>query len=116
MALDADELQYAYRYGPCVDAGRAGQVFLIEEVAARVAVQVGNAEAAARTSDDLSLLRTTMTSRAFIDEAKGILTERHKVNEDEAFTMLIHASQRTKRNCATWPLSSSGPARCPVDI
>jgi GAF domain-containing protein len=66
-----------------------------EEVAAWVALAVGNAEAAARTGDDLSLLRTTMTSRTFIDEAKGILMERHKVNEDEAFTMLIHASQRT---------------------
>jgi GAF domain-containing protein len=152
MALDADELQYEHGYGPCVDAGRAGQIFLIddmrteqrwpdyaqrvaahgvlgslsvplpfqgatigalntyasrpqafgehdlvlaEEVAAWVAVAVGNAEAPARTSDDLNLLRTTMMSRTFIDEAKGILMERHKVNEDEAFTMLIHASQRT---------------------
>ena len=152
MALDADELQYEHGYGPCVDAGRAGQIFLVddmrteqrwpdyaqrvaahgvlgslsvplpiqgatigalnayasrpqafgehdlvsaEEVAAWVAVAVGTAEAAARTSDDLNLLRTTMMSRTFIDEAKGILMERHKVNENEAFTMLIHASQRT---------------------
>jgi AmiR/NasT family two-component response regulator len=68
---------------------------LAEEVAAWVAIAVGNAEAAARTSDDLNLLRTTMMSRTFIDEAKRILMERHKVNVDEAFTMLIHASQRT---------------------
>jgi GAF domain-containing protein len=152
MALDADELQYEHGYGPCVDAGRAGQIFLVddmrteqrwpdyaqrvaahgvlgslsvplpfqgatigalnayasrpkafgehdlvlaEEVAAWIAVAVGNAEAAARTSDDLNLLRTTMMSRTVIDEAKGILMERHKVNEDQAFTMLIHASQRT---------------------
>ena len=27
MALDADELQYERGYGPCMDAGRAGQVF-----------------------------------------------------------------------------------------
>jgi AmiR/NasT family two-component response regulator len=64
-------------------------------VAAWVAVAVGNAEAAARTTTDLSLLRTTMMSRIFIDEAKGILMERHKINENDAFTMLIHASQRT---------------------
>jgi hypothetical protein len=152
MALDADELQYEHGYGPCVDAGRAGQIFLVddmrteqrwpnyaqrvaahgvlgslsvplpfrarpsahstptpavpqafgehdlvlaEEVAACVAIAVGNAEAAARTSDDLNLLRTTMMSRTFIDEAKGILMERHKVNEDGAFTTLIHPSQRT---------------------
>src|SRR5215210_5423079 len=33
MALDADELQYERGYGPCLDAGRAGQVFLIEDMA-----------------------------------------------------------------------------------
>jgi GAF domain-containing protein len=152
MALDADELQYERGYGPCMDAGRAGQVFLIddmrseqrwpdyaqhaaahgvlsslsvplpfqgatigalntyagrphviddhdvelaEEVAAWVAIAIGNAEAAARTSEDLTQLRTAMMSRACIEQAKGILMERHKIKEDEAFTILTHASQRT---------------------
>jgi GAF domain-containing protein len=152
MALDADELQYERGYGPCVDAGRAGQIFLVDdmrteqrwpdyaqnvvahgvlsslsvplpfqgatigaldtyagqpkvfddsdvelaqEVAAWIAVAVGNAEAAARTSEDLTQLRTVMMSRACIEQAKGILMERHKITEDEAFTMLAHASQRT---------------------
>ena len=155
MALDADELQYERGYGPCMDAGRAAQAFLIDdmrseqrwpdyaqhaaahgvlsslsvplpfqgvtigalntyvgrpqviddsdlelaqEVAAWVAVAVGNAEAAARTSEDLTQLRTAMMSRAFIEQAKGILMERHKIKEDEAFTILTHASQRTKTN------------------
>src|SRR5215217_4502044 len=152
MALDADELQYERGYGPCMDAGRAGQMFLIddmrseqrwpdyaqhavahgvlsslsvplpfqgatigalntyaghpqfiddhdielaEEVAAWIAIAIGNAEAAARTSEDLTQLRTAMMSRACIEQAKGILMERHKVKEDEAFTILTHASQRT---------------------
>jgi GAF domain-containing protein len=152
MALDADELQYARGYGPCVDAGRAGQVFLIddmrteqrwpdyarhaaangalsslsvplpfqgatigalntyagrphafgepevvlgEEVAAWVAVAIGRADTVARTSEDLAHLRIAMTSRAVIEQAKGILMERHKVTEDQAFTILTHASQRT---------------------
>jgi GAF domain-containing protein len=152
MALDADELQYERGYGPCVDAGRAGQVFLIddmrteerwpdyaqhaaahgalsslsvplpfqgasigalntyagrphafgerdvvlaEEVAAWVAVAIGRADAAVRTSEDLAHLRIAMTSRAVIEQAKGILMERHKVTEDQAFTILTHASQRT---------------------
>jgi GAF domain-containing protein len=152
MSLDADELQYERGYGPCVDAGRAGQMFLVDdmrteqrwpdyaqnvlacgvlsslsvplpfqgatigalntyasqskvfddsdielaqEVAAWVAIAVGNAEAAARTSDDLIQLRIVMLSRALIEQAKGILIERHKINEDEAFTILTHASQRT---------------------
>jgi len=142
MALDADELQYERGYGPCVDAGTAGQMFLVddmrteqrwpdyaqhaaahgvlsslsmplpfqdatigalntyagrpeafgeedvvlaEEVAGWIALAVGNAEAAARSSDDLGHLRTAMMSRAVIDLAKGILMERHKVTEDEAF-------------------------------
>jgi GAF domain-containing protein len=152
MALDADELQYERGYGPCMDAGRAGQVFLLddmrseqrwpdyaqnvlahgvlsslsvplpfqgatigalntyggrpqvvddsdielaEEVAAWVAVAVGNAEAAARTSDDLIQMRTVMMSRACIEQANGILMERHRITEDEAYTILTHASQRT---------------------
>jgi len=32
MALDADELQYERGYGPCMDAGRAGQVFIIDDM------------------------------------------------------------------------------------
>jgi GAF domain-containing protein len=152
MALDADALQYERGYGPCVDAGRAGQMLLVddmrneqrwpdyaqhaaahgvlsslsvplpfqgatigalntyagrpqflddndveiaEEVAAWVGVAVGNAEAAARTMEDPNHLRTAMMSRAVIEQAKGILMERHKIKEDEAYTILTHASQRT---------------------
>jgi GAF domain-containing protein len=152
MALDADELQYARGYGPCMDAARAGQMMLVEdmrneqrwpdyahdaaahgvlsslsvplpfqgatigalntyagrsqflddndveiaeEVAAWVGVAVGNAEAAARTMEDPNHLRTAMMSRAVIEQAKGILMERHKIKEDEAYTILTHASQRT---------------------
>jgi len=152
MALDADELQYERGYGPCMDAGRAGQILLVddmrtdqrwpdyaqqaaangvlsslsvplpfqgltigalntyarqprvfddsdielaEEVAAWVAVAVGNAEASARTSQDLAELRTVMMSRAFIEQAKGMLMERHKIKEDEAFTVLTRTSQQT---------------------
>jgi GAF domain-containing protein len=155
MALDADELQYERGYGPCIDAGMAGQMFLVDdmrteqrwpdyaqhavahgvlsslsvplpfqgatigalntyvgrpqvvddsdlelaqEVPAWVAVAVGNAEAVARTSEDLTHLRTAMMSRAFIEQAKGILMDRHKITEDEAFTILTHASQRTMTN------------------
>jgi GAF domain-containing protein len=68
---------------------------LAEEVAACVAIAVGNAEATVRTSEDLTQLRIVMMSRASIEQAKGILMERHKIKEDEAFTVLTHASQRT---------------------
>src|SRR5215212_12210204 len=33
MALDADELQYERGYGPCIDAGLAGQVLRIDDMA-----------------------------------------------------------------------------------
>jgi GAF domain-containing protein len=32
LALDADELQYQRGHGPCMDAGRAGQVFLVQDM------------------------------------------------------------------------------------
>jgi GAF domain-containing protein len=152
MALDADELQYERGYGPCMDAARAGQVFLVddmrteqrwpdyaqhaadrgvgsslsvplpfqsatigalncyarrahafseadvtlgEDVASWVALAVSNAKAAAQTDDDLAHMRTAMMSRAVIEQAKGILMERHKIIDDQAFTMLTHASQQT---------------------
>ena len=152
MAMDADELQYERGYGPCVDAGRAGQVFLVEdmryeqrwpdyaehvaalgvrsslsvplpfqgmtigalnnyaatpgsfgeadvavgqEVAAWVALAVGNADMIARTVEDLAGMRAAMASRAVIEQAKGILMERRKFTEDQAFTALSRASQDT---------------------
>ena len=151
MALDADELQYKRGYGPCVDAGLAGQVMriddmateerwpdytrevaahgigsslsvplpfqtvtigalniyasrphafsddhtLAEEVASWVALAVGNAESAARTSDELVHLRIAMRSRAVIEQAKGILMERYKITEDRAFAVLTRASQHS---------------------
>ena len=152
MALDADELQYQRGYGPCMDAGLAGQLLVIddmatedrwpdytqhavahgirssmsvplpfqaasigalnsyasqpfafreedrrlaEEVASWVALAVGNAEAAARTSEELAHLRTAMKSRAVIEQAKGILMERYKITAEQSFTLLTHASQRS---------------------
>jgi GAF domain-containing protein len=32
IAMDADEMQYERGYGPCLDAGRAGEVFLIADM------------------------------------------------------------------------------------
>lgn len=152
MAVDADELQYQRGYGPCMDAGRSGQVFLIEdmrteqrwpdytqhaaaqgvgsslsvplpfqtttigalnnyassshafkendvamseEIASWVAFAVGNASAAAVTAEEAAHMRAAMASRAVIEQAKGILMERHKIVADQAFTLLTRASQHT---------------------
>jgi len=152
LAMDADELQYQRGYGPCLDAGRAGEVFVVtdmrteprwpdyaryaaelgvrsslsvplpfqgatigalnnyartpdafgeadvqlgEEVAAFVAIAVGNAEAADRASTDVTNMRRAMESRSVIEQAKGILMERYKITAEQAFTLLTHASQRS---------------------
>ncbi|MGY1837998.1 MULTISPECIES: ANTAR domain-containing protein [unclassified Modestobacter] len=151
LAMAADELQYRRGHGPCLDAGRAGEVFVVddmrseerwpdyaahvaelgirsslsvplpyqgtaigalnnyatrsgafsmtdvtlgEEVAAFVAIAVGNADATSRAVEDAANMRRAMVSRAVIEQAKGILMERHKITADQAFTLLTHASQR----------------------
>ncbi|NAZ86970.1 GAF and ANTAR domain-containing protein [Kineococcus indalonis] len=152
MALDADEMQYERGYGPCMDAGRAGEVFVVDdmatderwpdytrtaaaagvgsslslplpvqgrsvgalncyssrprafgeqelaigqEVAALIAVAVANADAHARSAEDAENMRRAMTSRAVIEQAKGVLVERHKITPEQAFTLLTHSSQNT---------------------
>lgn len=154
MALDADELQYERDYGPCVDAGRSGLMFLVddmrteqrwpdyarhaaargvgsslsvplpfqaatigglnnystqpgafgdedvavgEEVASWVAFAVANASAAASVADEAAHMRAAMDTRATIEQAKGILMERHKLTADQAFNLLTRASQHTGR-------------------
>jgi len=152
LALDAEEMQYQRGYGPCLDAARAGQVFVVTdmrteerwpdyarqasergvgsslsvplplqgatigafnayatrpdaftdddvtlgvEVSTWLAVAAGNSAAAARSAEDAEGLRLAMTSRATIEQAKGILMERHRLTADAAFTVLTHSSQRT---------------------
>jgi AmiR/NasT family two-component response regulator len=58
-----------------------------------------------------------MLSRALIEQAKGILMERHKIKEDEAFTMLTRASQRTntKLRDVAAELVRTGALPSPVD-
>ena len=150
LAMGADELQYRRDYGPCLDAGRTGQVFLVddmrteqrwpdyarhasergvgsslsvplpfqgtvigalnnyaerphafteddlpaaEEVAGSVALGVDNADRMARTLEDVTNLRIAMKSRRTIEQAIGILMERHKVTADQAFAVLTKVSQ-----------------------
>jgi GAF domain-containing protein len=152
IAADSERLQYELGYGPCLDAGRAGLVFLVsdmrteqrwpdyarqvaergvlsslsiplpfqgttigalnhyatrpaafeeidvargEEIADFIAVAVANAEHSSRSAEEAANMRRAMESRATIEQAKGILMERHKLTADAAFTVLAHASQRS---------------------
>jgi AmiR/NasT family two-component response regulator len=40
-------------------------------------------------------LEVALESRAVIDQAKGILMERHKLTADQAFQVLVEVSSRT---------------------
>jgi AmiR/NasT family two-component response regulator len=42
-------------------------------------------------------LQAAMETRAVIDQAKGILMERHKLTADQAFQLLAKASMATNR-------------------
>jgi AmiR/NasT family two-component response regulator len=48
---------------------------------------------AAQLEVEIEHLRRAVASRDVIGQAKGILMERYKVTADEAFALLVHASQ-----------------------
>jgi transcriptional regulator with GAF, ATPase, and Fis domain len=64
-----------------------------QRVASWIALAISNANAAAQTMEEVEHLQTAMKSRRVIEQAKGILMERYRVTEDQAFTLLTHASQ-----------------------
>jgi hypothetical protein len=60
--------------------------------ASYAAVAAGNLHAFRSARDTADNLRIALESRAVIDQAKGILMERHKLTADQAFQMLAQAS------------------------
>ena len=66
-----------------------------EEVASWVALAIGNATAAAQTSEELANLKIAMQTRAVIEQAKGILMERYNLDQDRAIAVLTRASQNS---------------------
>jgi GAF domain-containing protein len=61
------------------------------------AVAAGNLWLYQRARDMGDNLQTALESRAVIDQAKGILMERHKLTADQAFQALAQASMHTNR-------------------
>jgi GAF domain-containing protein len=61
------------------------------------AVAAGNLYAYQSARDMAQNLQTALESRAVIDQAKGILMERHKLTADQAFQALAQASMHTNR-------------------
>src|SRR5918993_2572470 len=72
-------------------------VNLAEAFAQYAGVTAANASTYHKSAAQVEQLREALTSRAVIDQAKGMLMERHGCTADEAFTLLVDASQRTNR-------------------
>ena len=62
-----------------------------------VAVAIANMHEYQSTKDRAGNLQVALESRAVIDQAKGILMERHKLTADQAFQALTHASMTRNR-------------------
>src|SRR3982751_4388413 len=88
LALDCDESQYGRGDGPCLQAARTGEY--VEIADARVETRFGD-----YAQDLADNLQTAIESRAVIDQAKGILMERHKLTADQAFQVLARISMQT---------------------
>jgi GAF domain-containing protein len=58
-------------------------------------VALSNIHAYSSARDLAANMQAALESRAVIDQAKGILMERHKLTADQAFQLLAHASMRT---------------------
>src|SRR3954451_14085495 len=60
-------------------------------------VAAGNLHAYHSAQSMAENLQTALETRAVIDQAKGILMERHKLTADQAFQVLAQASMKTNR-------------------
>jgi AmiR/NasT family two-component response regulator len=76
---------------------QAHTIELAEAFAQYASVTVANVSTDHETAAQAEQLREALTSRAIIDQAKGVLMERHGYTADEAFTLLVNTSQRTNR-------------------
>ena len=60
-------------------------------------VAIANMHAYQSVQDTADNLEAALSSRAVIDQAKGILMERHRLTADQAFQFLVHASMQANR-------------------
>jgi GAF domain-containing protein len=99
LAIDKDEQVtgalniYARRPDAFDQASRS----VATRFAPYAAVAAGNLYAYQSARDMADNLQTALETRAVIDQAKGILMERHRLTADQAFQMLAHASMHTNR-------------------
>jgi GAF domain-containing protein len=77
-------------YAPCPAAFDDTARRLAELFATHAALAIGDAQRTER-------LRRAASNRDTIGQAKGILMERHNMTAEEAYELLVDASQRTNR-------------------
>jgi GAF domain-containing protein len=94
LVAATDSLGAFNLYARTPDAFSPGHEAEAEVFATQAAVVLANASAYWSMSDLASGLQTAMQSRAQIEQAKGILMATRNCGPDQAFQMLVQASQR----------------------
>lgn len=97
LPIQEDLLGALNIYSRSAEAFQERDVEAGEAFAAYAAVAVGNANTFASTAETAEQLRTAMASRATIEQAKGIVMARGGISPEEAFAILVRASQRENR-------------------
>lgn len=100
-------------YADCRGAFDKGDVWLADWVAAVVGGVLDAAILYRSATTETEQLRTAMSSRAVIEQAKGILMARHRVDEDEAFGLLRVRSQTENRRLREVAVAIVGEATAP---
>ena len=91
LALELDESQFEHDNGPCLHAARTGDVVEVTDATTEPRWR-GYMDSAVEHG---FLSSRALESRAVIDQAKGILMERHKLTADQAFQILARASMHS---------------------
>ena len=81
-------------YSGRADGFRALDAALLELYTTAAEAALRNACRYLLTREETAQLRHALTSRAVIDQAKGVVMAVHRVSADEAFAMLVDRSQR----------------------
>jgi GAF domain-containing protein len=99
LAIDPDEQVVGALniYARRPDAFDEASQTVATRFAPYAAVAAGNLYAYQSARDMADNLQAALESRAIIDQAKGILMERHKLTADQAFQLLARVSMTTNR-------------------
>jgi GAF domain-containing protein len=84
-------------YAPVADAFTDQDRHALTEFAAYAAVALTNLDTVQDALELAGNLQAAMAYRSVIEQAKGILMERHKLTADQAFRLLAEASMHTNR-------------------